>query len=160
MVPRALQQHLDWLLARESTESSYRRACRASAVAAVTPAQERQSASPSRSRLPLRTKASQRRRSIRLCKRRADPGFSPRRPSSWAGMTRVSLKTSTSSRRSATDGRSRTRSDRLKGVFSIYHPASRAASRGRDRAQGYAFGGKLEIEQINAHDAGLGKCEA
>ena len=51
--------------------------------------------SPSRRRLALRTNACHRRRSIRLCSV-APMLASPRRPSSWAGITRVSLKTSRS----------------------------------------------------------------
>ena len=51
--------------------------------------------SPSRTRLALRTNAHQLLRSSRLCSV-APTLASPRRPSSWAGMTRVSLNTSTS----------------------------------------------------------------
>jgi hypothetical protein len=107
---------------------------RASAMA-VTPAPKAM-VSPSRRRLPLRTKACQRRKSIRLCKV-APIRASPRWPSSWAGITRVSLNTSTSPARSS-EGRSRTpRSARgaPPATWSI-----RAASRGRAGRRAMASG--------------------
>ena len=149
-LPGPLEQQLDGLVAHGSGAGS--RLPRRARPRWPSRPRRNSMTSPSRTRLALRTNAHHSRRPSRLCSV-APTRASPRLPSSWAGMTRVSLNTSTSPGRRMSGRSSTLRSDSARALDQ-QHARRIARARG---AKGDAIGRKVEVEKVDAHYCGVGR---